>query len=102
MGTHTQLSTQTLGTRTKTPGEKLESIAFTFCKAGTLVLLTGRFALPVIASLAAIFFAAAYIRGKVDTRCFLRYPLLLSAIWTAVGLGAWVNMFRPELMPWNR
>lgn len=86
----------------KSPGEKLEGIAFTFCKAGTLVLLTGRFALPIISALAAILFAAAYLKGKKDTRCVLRYPLLLTAVWGAVSFVAWIGVMRPELLPWHR
>jgi hypothetical protein len=88
-------------TATKTAGEKLEGIAFTFCKAGTLVLITGRFALPIISGIAAVLFAAAYLKGKKDTRCVLKYPILLAVLWGVVSCIAWFAILRPELLPWN-
>ena len=67
-------------------GEVYERVAFTFCKAATLILLTQRFALPVASGAAAIFYVLADRHGKKDTRCVLRVPLLIAAFWGAVCL----------------
>lgn len=76
----------------KTRGEVFEKIAFNFCKAATLVLLTGRFALPVAAALAAIFFVLAHCNGQSESRCILKKPLLIAAFWIAVcGFWLWRN-----------
>ncbi|MBI3721849.1 MAG: hypothetical protein HY248_04775, partial [Fimbriimonas ginsengisoli] len=64
----------------KTTAEKLEGIAFTFCKAATVVLIAGRFALPVAAGLASIFYVATYFKGKKDTRCVLGHPMLAASV----------------------
>ena len=68
----------------KTRGEVFEKIAFNFCKAATLVLLTGRFALPVAALLAAIFFTLAHFNGQSESRCILKKPLWIAAFWIVV------------------
>ena len=68
----------------KSRGEAFEKIAFNFCKVATVVLLTGRFALPIAASLAAIFFTLAHFNGQSETRCFLKKPLLVAAFWIVV------------------
>ena len=65
----------------KTRGEVYEGIAFQFCKVATVSLLAGRFVLPVASGLCAAFYIAAFVKGKRDTRCVLRYPLLISAFW---------------------
>jgi hypothetical protein len=69
-------------------GQRYEKLAFTFCKAATVCLLCGRYALPVAASLAAVFYVAAWRRGVRETRCILRYPLLIAAFWITV-VGIW-------------
>lgn len=68
----------------KNRGEALERLAFTFCKIATLCLLTGRFALPIAAGGAALFFALAHFQGHRETRCLGKHPLLISAFWLAV------------------
>ena len=73
---------------TKTRGEELESLAFTFCKIATVVALTGRWALPVAAGCCSVFYVLAYLQGKKDTRCVLRYPLLISVFWGSVAIVA--------------
>lgn len=82
---------------TKTAGEKLEGAAFTFCKAATIILFTGRFALPVAAGLAALLYAAAYAKGKHDTRCILRRPLLICGFWGTIGALSLIFILRPDL-----
>ena len=65
-------------------GEIYEGIAFQFCKVATVALLAGRFVLPVASGLCAAFYVAAYVKGKRDTRCILKYPLWISAFWGVV------------------
>lgn len=80
---------------TKTPGEVYEGIAFTFCKAATLILLTGRLALPVAAGAAAIFYVLAYRAGQNDTRCILKKPLFIAALWGIVCIVSLFLITRP-------
>ena len=81
--------------REKTPGEVYEGIAFTFCKAATLILLTGHFALPVAAGGAAIFYALTYRAGKNDTRCVFKKPLFIAALWGVVSVVSLFLILRP-------
>lgn len=74
----------------KTQGEVLEGIAFQFCKIATVSLIAGRFVLPVASGLCAIFYVLAYVKGKKDTRCVMRYPLLIAAVW---GVASVVSFF---------
>ena len=76
-------------------GAAFEKLAFTFCKIATFALLTGRFALPLAALGAALFFALAHFNGQRDTRCIGKHPLLIAAFWTAIAVGwAWLNYGR--------
>lgn len=84
------------GKREKTRGEVYEGLAFTFCKAATLMLFLQRFSLPVTAALAAVFFVLAHLHGKQDTRCILRVPLLIAAFWGAVSIAGFYLLFRPK------
>lgn len=70
----------------KSKGDIYESLAFTFCKAATIILLTQKFALPVAAGGAAIFYLLSSVHGKTDTRCIGRKPLLIASFWGAVCL----------------
>src|ERR1700722_4627581 len=69
----------------KTAGERYEGIAFTFCKVATVALIAQRFTLPVAAILSAVFYVLAYVKGKPDTRCWLRMPLLIAGFWACVA-----------------
>lgn len=80
-----------------TTGEKLEKVAFQFCKISTVAFLCGRYTLPVAATLASVLYFTAYFKGKQDTRCILRYPLLISAFWGVIGAMAWVFTINPAL-----
>lgn len=73
----------------KMKGEALERLAFTFCKIATFSLLAGRFALPLAAAGAAVFFALAHWSGHKETRCLGKHPLLISAFWIVV-FAIWV------------
>jgi len=81
----------------KTAGERLEGIAFQFCKIATVAFIAGRFTLPIASSLAAILYLSAHLKGKHDTRCILRYPLLIAAFWGLVSVGAWAFVLNPDL-----
>jgi len=72
----------------KTAGEKLEGVAFTFCKVATVALLAGRFVLPVAAGIAAVLYVAAYAKGKQDTRCVLQKPLLIAGFWSFIAIAS--------------
>lgn len=76
----------------KSRGEIFEGVAFTFCKATTAVLFitlasSERFVLGVVALLTAAYYALAWLNGKRDTRCLLRYPWLIVSVYGL--LGAW-------------
>jgi hypothetical protein len=73
----------------KTKGEAFERLAFTFCKIATFCVLTQRFALPLAASGAALFFIFAHFYGQKDTRCIGKHPLLIATFWVAV-VGIWI------------
>lgn len=67
-----------------TTGQRYERLAFTFCKAATICLLCGRYALPVAGLAAAACYLAAWRQGVRESRCVLRYPLLIAAFWITV------------------
>ncbi|MCC7494172.1 MAG: hypothetical protein IT204_17565 [Fimbriimonadaceae bacterium] len=69
-------------------GRTYEGLAFTFCKAATVCLLCGRYALPVAAGAAAVLYVVAWRHGQRTTRCFARHPLAIAAFWLTVVL-AW-------------
>ncbi len=81
----------------KTQGDKLEGIAFTFCKVATVALLAQRLTLPIAAGLSAIFYTAAFIKGKQDTRCWLKMPLLIAGFWVCVTAIWMFANFEPAL-----
>ena len=86
----------------KTKGEKYEAIAFQFCKVATAVLILRQWALPVASGLCAIFFLMAMVKGKHDTRCWLRYPWLIALFWGLVcAISTWLLLGRPgyDLLP---
>ncbi len=85
---------------TKKPvGEVYEGIAFSFCKAATVALLFGKYALPVAAVACSVFYVVAYAKGKKETRCVLGPPLAVAAFWVivAAGWGVWTYAREPLL-----
>ena len=74
-------------------GQRLEKVAFTYCKIATVALIAGRYTLPVAAGLAAVLYVAAYVKGKKDTRCWGKYPLAIAAFWVLV-VAAWAVWLR--------
>jgi len=83
--------------RRKTKGEVYEGIAFTFCKAATIVLIAQKWALPVAAGAASVFFILAVWHGQKETRCVLRVPLLIATFWGAVCAVSLYGLLRPLL-----
>jgi hypothetical protein len=82
----------------KTAGEKFEGIAFTFCKAATIILLTQKFALPIASGAAAVFYILAYALGKKDTCCWLKWPPLIAGFWGLVCLISTYLTFNPAFV----
>jgi hypothetical protein len=76
-------------------GAKYERLAFNFCKAATIILLTGRFALPVASGAATVFYLLAHHHGKRDTRCILKRPLIIAAFWGTICLLSLFLIFVP-------
>ena len=83
----------------KTRGEILEGIAFQFCKIATVSLIAGRYVLPVASGLCSVFYVAAHLKGKRDTRCVLKYPLLIAAFWGIVSVVSFFLVLFKKL-PW--
>lgn len=83
-------------TVTKSRGEIVEGVAFQFCKVATVAFILGRWTLPVASGLAACLYLWAYLSGKKDTRCVLRFPLLIAGFWGAVSVAAFWLMFHPD------
>jgi hypothetical protein len=87
----------------RTRGEIWEGVAFTFCRAGTIVLLAQvllgeRWVLPTVAIGTAMFYGVALAYGKRDTRCILRLPWLIILFWGAIGAAALWLIARE--LPW--
>lgn len=74
-------------------GEHYEAAAFTFCKAGTLMLLLGKWALLATSIMAALLYLQAHRNGCRDSRCVLKYPLRIAAFWTVVALWTAYRQF---------
>ena len=84
----------------KTKGERYEAVAFQFCKAATILLLTlplRQFALPVVAAIAAVLYLLAHAHGQRGTRCILGKPLVVAAFWGAISISWLVFLLRPLL-----
>ena len=79
-------------------GDKFEGIAFTFCKAAFIVLLTQRFALPITSGLAGTFYILAFINGKTDTRCWAMNPPLIAGFWFIVCIISTYLTLHPEVL----
>ncbi len=79
----------------KTRGEVWEGIAFSWCKAATLVLLIsalqlGRFALPILAGGTAALYIGAHFAGQKTSRCVLNKPFVIASFWGAIAvLSLW-------------
>jgi hypothetical protein len=88
---------------TLTEGERYEKLAFTFCRAATIILLTQRYALIVAAGATTALYLTAYYKGKKDTRCVLKSPLVAAVFWGFISLIAIYRMVFLQalhLRPW--
>lgn len=76
--------------------EKYERLAFTFCRMGTVGLIAWLVTPPVfvllVALVAIVLYARAVTLGVSWTRCFLRRPTLIIAVWAAIAAAdaAWL------------
>lgn len=71
--------------------DRYERLAFTFCKAATIILLTGKYALPVAAGATVLFYALAWKEGRRETRCWLGPAPTVIAFWLLVLLLWWIR-----------
>ncbi len=79
--------------------DRFGRLAFAYCKIATVSLLLGRYALPAAGLLSATFFILGWVRGKKETKCYLRYPLVAAGFWLTV-LAIWLGFeFAPRAMP---
>jgi hypothetical protein len=82
----------------KSTGEKWEGIAFTFCKASSIVLLItllrgSRYMLPIVAGATCLLYLFTYFKGKKETRCILSHPLLAAVFWAMIsGVSLWFTL----------
>ena len=88
----------------RTRGDAFEGVAFTFCKAATLVLffqlLVGpRFVLAAVALGTAALYVLAGVNGRSSTRCLLRYPALIVSFWTLIAAAALWLLFTGRQFP---
>ena len=72
-----------------TKAEKYERLAFTFCRMGTTGLIAwvvgpAVFVL-VVAIVAIVLYGRSITLGVSWTRCFLRRPTLIIAVWAAIA-----------------
>ena len=84
----------------KTRSEVWEGVAFSWCKAATLVLLItmlqlGRFALPILAGGTAAFYIVAHFAGQKTSRCILQKPLIIAAFWGVISCFSLWMLLRP-------
>ena len=79
-----------------TSAEKYERVAFTFCKLGTTGLLVWLLTPPIfvliVAVIAVALYARAFTLGITRSKCFLRRPLLIMAVWAVIAVAdaAWL------------
>ncbi len=71
-----------------TPAQKYERLAFTFCKMGTIGLLSWLLTPPIfvllVGAVAIVLYGRAIGLGLTRSRCVLRRPLLIVGFWTVV------------------
>lgn len=80
----------------KTNGEKFEGLAFTFCKAAAIILLTQKFALPIASGLAALFYTLAMLNDKTDTRCWAMSAPFIAGFWGLVCIVSSFLILNPQ------
>ncbi|MDQ3815878.1 MAG: hypothetical protein M3347_18370 [Armatimonadota bacterium] len=87
MVAHENIPSPAMTAPVKSKGQVYEGIAFNFCKAATIILFTGPYALLVASGAATIFYLLAHRHGQTDTRCVLKRPLLIAVFWGSICLA---------------
>jgi hypothetical protein len=83
----------------KKQGQQFEGYAFTFCKAGLLVLIFRNYSLLALSGLSALFYILAWIRGIREYRCWAKPPWI-TAFWLAVFAGQLaILIYKPASIP---
>ena len=71
--------------------EKYERMAFTFCRMGTIGLIAWVVTPPIFVLAVAIVAIALYAKsitlGVSWSKCFLRRPTLIIAVWAAIAVA---------------
>jgi hypothetical protein len=69
--------------------EKYERMAFTFCRMGTIGLIAWVATPPIfvlaVAIVAIVLYAKSITLGVSWSKCFLRRPTLIIAVWAAIA-----------------
>ncbi len=69
--------------------EKYERLAFTFCRMGTIGLIAWVVTPPIfvlaVAIVAIVLYAKSITLGVSWSKCFLRRPTLIIAVWAAIA-----------------
>ena len=69
--------------------EKYERMAFTFCRMGTIGLIAWVVTPPIfvlaVAIVAIVLYAKSITLGVSWSKCFLRRPTLIIALWAAIA-----------------
>jgi hypothetical protein len=69
--------------------EKYERMAFTFCRIGTIGLIAWVVTPPIfvlaVAIVAIVLYAKSITLGVSWSKCFLRRPTLIIAVWAAIA-----------------
>jgi hypothetical protein len=69
--------------------EKYERMAFTFCRMGTIGLIAWVVTPPIfvlaVAIVAIVLYAKSITLGVSWSKCFLRRPTLIIAVWAAIA-----------------
>ena len=80
-----------------TPPEKYERLAFTFCRMGTVGLIAWAVSPAVFVLIVAVVAIALYAKsitlGVSWSKCFLRRPTLIIAVWTVIAVADLVWLF---------
>jgi hypothetical protein len=89
---------------TLTPdAQRWDRIAFTFCRMGTIGLITWALTPPVfillVSAAVVVLYGRAFALGVRRSRCFLRRPALIAGTWAAIGAldAAWLFVLGQRL-----
>ena len=89
----------------RTPAEKYEHLAFTFCRMGTVGLIAWALSpaifVLVVAVVAVVLYAKSITLGVSWSKCFLRRPTLIVGTWAAIAAAdlVWLVVLH-ERVPW--